>query len=128
MKQGELYITGRAKDIIIRAGINVHAHEIEETILRGLPELAQRVVAFTVPRAQDVGDEVVVGIELRRSKPPDGFAAIVAQIVSKDLGLQIDHVVAIPKGGIPRTTSGKNQRGKARELYYTGELCATERN
>jgi acyl-CoA synthetase (AMP-forming)/AMP-acid ligase II len=122
---GEVYITGRAKDVIIRGGVNVHAHQIEEAALQGMPELAQRAVAFSVPRDSDLRDEIVLGIELRVLSPPADFAAQARRVVARDVGLQIDRVLPLPKGTIPRTTSGKIQRGLARDLFLAGKLVAS---
>ena len=122
MLDGEVYITGRTKDVIIRGGANVHAHEVEEAVVRGMPNVAQRAVAFAVPRADDLRDEVIVGVEVRSGSLPDGFAAAVRHAVAKDLGLQIDRVLVLPKGGIPRTTSGKIQRSQARALFLADKL------
>ena len=120
---GEVYITGRVKDVIIRGGANVHAHLVEEAVMRGMPDVAQRAVAFVVPRADDMRDEVVVGVEVRRAPPPDEFAGAVRRIVAQDVGLQIDQVLALAKGAIPRTTSGKIQRSHARALFLGGKLA-----
>jgi len=47
----------------------------------------------------------------------------VAQAIARDTGLQNDQVVALPRGGIPRTTSGKIQRSQARDLYLNEMLA-----
>jgi acyl-CoA synthetase (AMP-forming)/AMP-acid ligase II len=122
MLDGEVYVTGRLKDVIIRGGANVHAHEVEDAVVRGMPDLAQRAVAFAVPRVEDLRDEVVVGVEVREAPAPDGFAGAVRRIVAQDVGLQIDQVLLLPKGAIPRTTSGKIQRSHARALFLAGKL------
>jgi acyl-CoA synthetase (AMP-forming)/AMP-acid ligase II len=122
MLDGEVYITGRLKDVIIRGGANVHAHEVEAAVVRGMPDLVQRAVAFVVPRADDLRDEVVVGVEVRSGSLPDGFAGIIRRLVAKDVGLQIDRVLVLSKGTIPRTTSGKIQRSQARALFLADKL------
>jgi surfactin family lipopeptide synthetase A len=122
---GELYISGRSKDVIIRGGHNVHAHEIEEFILREFSENCLRAVAFAIPREDDLRDELILGLEFRRLPAPDNFDLEVTKFVSRELGIQIDQVIPLPKGAIPRTTSGKLQRARARELYRTGELLPT---
>jgi acyl-CoA synthetase (AMP-forming)/AMP-acid ligase II len=119
---GEVYITGRAKDVIIRGGANVHAHEIEQAVLQGMPERTQRAVAFAISHAEDMRDEIVVGVELRSLPPPEDFAAETRRIIARDVGIQIDRVIALPRGAIPRTTSGKIQRGVARDLFRGGDL------
>src|SRR5262249_50094428 len=119
---GEVYVTGREKDVIIRGGANVHAHDVEEAGVRGVPDRAQRAVAVAVPRADDLRDEVVVGVEVRRDTLPEGFAGAVRRAVAQHVGLQVDQVLVLPKGAIPRTTSGKTQRGQARALFLADRL------
>jgi fatty-acyl-CoA synthase len=119
---GEVYVTGRAKDVIIRDGVNVHASLVEEAVVRGMPDLTQRAVAFAVPHDEDLRDEVIVCVEVRRAPPSDEFAAAVRHIVNRDVGIKIDRVHALPRGAIPRTTSGKIQRSRARTLFLGGKL------
>jgi fatty-acyl-CoA synthase len=119
---GEIFVTGRMKDVIIRGGANVHAHDVEEAVVRGLPDLALRAVAFAVPRAADLRDEIIVGVEVRRDPLPDGFAGAIRHAVAEHVGLQVDRVLFLPKGAIPRTSSGKIQRNQARALFLRGEL------
>lgn len=126
---GEIFVTGRSKDLIVRGGFNVHPHTLEEVVVRELGDDAQRAVAFSIPRRDNLLDEIFVGIEIRRAPPSaDEFAARVRAIVQREVGIQIDIVTPLPKGSIPRTTSGKVQRGRARELYLAGELAATATN
>jgi acyl-CoA synthetase (AMP-forming)/AMP-acid ligase II len=123
MIEDEVYITGRAKDVIIRDGANVHACLVEEAVVRGMSDITQRAVAFTVPHADDLRDEVIVCVEVRAPPPSDEFAATVRHIVIRDVGLKIDRVLALPRGAIPRTTSGKIQRNRARALFLGGKLA-----
>ena len=125
--EGEIYISGRSKDILIRGGANVHAHEVEETVLGSFPDLILRSVAFALPRASDLRDEIVVGVELISMPAPEGLEAAVREAIERNLALQIDIVVPLPKGAVPRTTSGKIQRGRSRELYRAGRLGAKTR-
>ncbi len=120
---GEVYVAGRVKDVLIRAGATIHAHEFEEAASRAFPDLVQRAVAFSVPRVDNLRDMIVLGVELRRLPPPEVFTSELRAVIQRDLGFQVDEVVCLPKGSIPRTTSGKIQRGRARELYRIGELA-----
>ena len=119
---GEVYVTGRSKDVIIRGGSNVHAHQIEEAVVRGIPDLIQRAVAFAVSRTDDLRDEIVVGVEVKGGSLPEEFAGIVRRVVAKEVGLQIDQVLVLPRGAIPRTTSGKIQRSQARASFLANKL------
>lgn len=120
---GEVYVAGRMKDVVIRAGATIHAHQLEEAASRAFPDLVQRAVAFSVPRKDNLRDKIVIGVELRRLPPSDAFAADLRAVIQRDIGFQLDEVVCLPKGSIPRTTSGKVQRGRARDLYRAGELA-----
>lgn len=120
---GEVYVTGRSKDVIIRNGVNMPAHLIEEAVLRCFPDQIGRAVAFSVPSERDLRDEVVVAVEPRRGGADQGFATTVRAAVLHELNFAIDRVEVLPKGSIPRTTSGKLQRARARDLYRRGELA-----
>ena len=120
---GEVYVTGRSKDVIIRNGVNMPAHLIEEAVLRRFPDRIGRAVAFSVPSERDLRDEVVVAVEPRRAGGDQGFATTVRAAVLDELNFAIDRVEVLPKGSIPRTTSGKLQRAEARDLYRRGELA-----
>jgi fatty-acyl-CoA synthase len=122
MIDGELYITGRIKDVIIRGGVNVHASLVEEAVLRGMSGLTQRAVAFSVPNLDDQ-DEVIVAVEVGMASASDEFAAMIRNIVARDVGLQINRVLTLPRGAIPRTSSGKIQRSHARALFLGGKLA-----
>jgi acyl-CoA synthetase (AMP-forming)/AMP-acid ligase II len=76
----------------------------------GLERDRERVVlAFEVQEAERLGQAA-------------GLAAQVRKAVQEGMGLTLDDVVALPHGALPKTSSGKLQRAKARELYETGEL------
>lgn len=63
---GEIYISGRSKDVIIKVGVNMPAHIIEEAVLRTFEDTVARVVAFSLPNLSDLRDEVIVEIAPRR--------------------------------------------------------------
>lgn len=124
--QNEIFVTGRAKDVIIRGGANVHAHEIEQAVLAAHGRTIRRAVAFSVPRPEDLRDEVVVAVEVS-SATGSSLDADVRRTVLEHVGIPIDHIIAVPKGSIPHTTSGKVQRSLARDFYRAGTLATRER-
>jgi fatty-acyl-CoA synthase len=118
--EGELFVTGRIKEIIISYGRNYHPEDIEWAAGR-VPEVRPgRVVAFA-----DSGDsdgKLVVAFEPAQEDELDGLLGRVRQAVADLTGLVPKAVVALPRGTIMRTTSGKLQRTRMRERWSRGEL------
>ncbi|MEV4693804.1 fatty acyl-AMP ligase [Micromonospora echinospora] len=126
LRDGQLYVTGRIKELLIVNGRNLYPHDIEVTV-RAVDESLSRGVgaAFTVEVPYE---ELVVVQECRsRSLDPAGRAAVVTavrQVLSREFGTGAVSVVLVRPGTVPRTTSGKIQRGLARMLFLTGALGA----
>lgn len=120
---GDLYITGRAKEIIFVNGQNYYPHDLESIALRapGL-ELGKVVAAGVRPRGAQA-DQLVVFV-LHRSDMPDFLptATEVARLVNEHTGLEVAEVVPVKR--IPKTTSGKIQRHLLEESYVDGEYAA----
>ncbi|TYB46424.1 fatty acyl-AMP ligase [Actinomadura chibensis] len=122
---GELYVTGRIKDLIIVNGRNIHAHDVEEAAREAHPA-ALAAAAFTV----DAGDAehvvVVQEISTRAAAgtPLDELASLVKARVARAFGLPALSVVLAGRGTVRRTTSGKTQRGLTREAFLGGDAAA----
>lgn len=121
--EGEIYVTGRSKDVIIKNGVNMPAHMIEHAALKRFADSVVRAVAFAVPDERHLRDKVILGVELRRWPPDDALPSAIRANILSDLNFAVDQVVPLPKGSIPRTTSGKIQRLRARDLFRAGELA-----
>ena len=84
----------------------------------------ERAAAFTV--AQDgQGEQPVLVVEVDRRSSPDTLKDLAERIagrIGRELGLPVREVVFVARGAIPRTTSGKLQRGALREAYLGGAL------
>ncbi|RZV34226.1 MAG: hypothetical protein EX272_13195 [Chromatiales bacterium] len=119
----KLVITGRQKDIIIINGQNYYPHDIEEIVARieGL-DLNKVVVAGATPKGGQT--EELVAFILYRQGLEDFRPLIdaVRDVVGEHTGIEVDTVVPVPR--IPKTTSGKVQRGKLLESYFDGEFDA----
>ncbi|HEY3870248.1 MAG TPA: fatty acyl-AMP ligase [Actinocrinis sp.] len=136
---GELYVTGRRKDVIIVRGRNHYAEDLEESVRYCHPSIRPGgVAAFAVGGGDgsngDDGDSdgaepegVAVVVEVKdfeqcRSQGAGGLAAAVCR------SLRIDHqlggalVIAVPPGTVPKTTSGKVRRAACRQLYLAREI------
>ncbi|OLE87646.1 MAG: hypothetical protein AUG07_00555 [Acidobacteria bacterium 13_1_20CM_2_60_10] len=124
--EGEIFITGRVKDIIIKAGRNLYPHEVEELASRAEGVRKGCVVAFGVRDETSGTEKLVVVAESRervRSRRAPIAAAITEQ-VSRGLGLPPDRVELIAPGGIPKTSSGKLRREETKQLFLQGKLTA----
>jgi acyl-CoA synthetase (AMP-forming)/AMP-acid ligase II len=118
---GELFVTGRVKELIISFGRNYHPEDIEWAVAR-LPEIREgRTVAFA-PTAED-GRAVVVFEPDPRQDDLDGLPARAREAVTNATGLAAPTIVVVPRGTIPRTTSGKLQRVALREAWLRGDLA-----
>jgi 8-amino-7-oxononanoate synthase len=122
---GQLFVTGRLKDLIIIRGLNYYPQDIERTVERSHEALrAGCGVAFAV----EVGDEerlvVVQEIERRYIRKLDAEAVIgaIRQSVSREHGIRAHAVVLIKTSSLPKTTSGKVQRRLCREHFIQGSL------
>ena len=125
---GEIYVTGRVKDIIIKGGRNLYPHEVEELASNAEGIRKGCVVAFGL-KDEDSGTEKLVIVAESRETQASGRAAIAAKItdqVSRGLGLPPDRVELIPPGSIPKTSSGKLRRDETKQLYLAGTLTAAK--
>ena len=121
---GEIYITGRVKDIIIHAGHNLYPHEIEDAVARVPGVRKGCVVAFGAADPVAGTERLVIVAESRESNR-DARArlaqAITAQ-VTETLGLPPNVVEVVPPNVIPKTSSGKLRRDATKQRFLSGEL------
>jgi len=121
---GELYLTGRAKDMMIRGGQNLYPYELEEAA-GNVPGVRKGCVAvFAVPDAQRGSERIVVLAESREAdeaKRADIRARINA-LAAELVGGPADEVVLAPAHTVLKTSSGKIRRAACRELYLRGAI------
>ena len=124
-EQGELYVTGRLKDVIIIRGINHYPQDIERTVETCHPALRQHCgAAFAVVRNGQEHLVVVQEIDRTFRKSLD-IAAITSAIratVVAEHELTIHAIALIRTGTIPKTSSGKIRRRLTRDLWSAGKL------
>ncbi|WP_437785443.1 amino acid adenylation domain-containing protein [Sorangium sp. So ce1097] len=121
---GELFIAGRRKDVIILRGRCHHPHDLEATAGRCHPALrAGGGAAFGV---EDGDEERAVLVHEVAPGELDGDEVIQAirGAIAEEHGVQPAAVVLVARGGVPRTSSGKTQRQLCRERFARGELPA----
>ncbi|MSQ02187.1 MAG: fatty acyl-AMP ligase [Myxococcales bacterium] len=119
LHDGDIYISGRCKDLIILNGRNHHPTSIEWAVAEVEGVRRGNVVAFSIPG--DDSELLVVVAELRPDPPADTAERIVAA-VAEALSLKVSDVVLLGAGQLPKTSSGKLQRRKTREQYLTEHL------
>ncbi len=126
---GELFVTGRDKDLIIRAGHNLHPLELEAAV-GDLPGIRKGCVAvFGVPDGRAATERVVVVAETREADPRRQ-QELKGRIQALALALidgPVDDVVLVRPGSVLKTSSGKLRRAGTREAYLDGRLGAGTR-
>jgi acyl-CoA synthetase (AMP-forming)/AMP-acid ligase II len=116
---GNLYITGRVKDVLVARGVSTDPHRVEWAAA-SVPGVREgSVVAFTRPGPET--EEVVVVAECA-NRALHGLREAVRVAVAESVGLAVADVVRVPAGTIPKTTSGKLRRQETRRRYLAGEL------
>ena len=121
---GEVYVTGRVKDVIFRAGRNLYPQEVEE-VVGEVPGIRKGCVAvFGSPDPETGTERLVVVAETREldEKERDRLREAVRRTALDLLETAPDDVVLAPPGAVPKTSSGKIRRAAARELYERGRL------
>jgi acyl-CoA synthetase (AMP-forming)/AMP-acid ligase II/alkylation response protein AidB-like acyl-CoA dehydrogenase/acyl carrier protein len=147
MRDGELFITGRLKDLIIINGRNVYPQDVEEVIERAIDFIEPNMcAAFSVEidfqerlaivaeanrslvrAAQQAGKEHASKAEQLRAKDDylakiEAMAHNICQVIGQQFDVSVSSIVFVKPGTFPRTTSGKVQRTRCREMALQGQL------
>ncbi len=123
--EGDVYLTGRIKDVIIRAGRNVHPHELEECVgdVEGVRRGCVAVIAGSGPES---GTERLVVVAETRTTDASERTELRRRILEASatvLEVPPDEIVLVPPHAVPKTSSGKIRRSATRELYQAGRLA-----
>jgi 1-acyl-sn-glycerol-3-phosphate acyltransferase len=129
--EGEVYLTGRVKDVVIRAGRNIYPQEVEDAV-GDLEGVRRGCVAVFAATEEGAGTERLVVLAESRLAADDAESREELRdrirAVAMDLtGTDPDDVVLAPPRTVPKTSSGKLRRSAARDLYETGDLGAPMR-
>lgn len=120
---GELYITGRKKELLIVHGRNYYAHDIE-AIVSAFPEIKPgRVVAFGNANELTGSEDLVILAELAQPDANEDQAVLrrrIKEAVTAELGVAATTVGFVPAGWIVKTTSGKLDRDNNRKKFLGG--------
>ncbi|SBT65695.1 Acyl-CoA synthetase (AMP-forming)/AMP-acid ligase II [Micromonospora sediminicola] len=121
LREGELFLTGRMKDVIVFRGANFHAGDIESAGLEAVGRQAGAAAAFLVDEGPEPLPVLVVEV---RGRPDEKLAAGVRAAVLARTRLPLSLVVLAPPRSVPRTSSGKVRRSACREVLLAGGLDA----
>ncbi len=127
---GEIYITGRIKDIIIRAGRNIYPHELEDAVGNISGIRTGRVAVFGSVDSRTATERLIVLAETRskdegeRERLRTGINTLATDLT----GAPPDEVILAPPGTVLKTSSGKIRRAASRELFEKGEIGKRRRS
>lgn len=123
LHNGELFITGRAKDLIIIRGRNLYPQDIELTAERSHKTLrVGSVAAFAVEVEKEERLVVVQELEFRAKPDIDEVTAAIRQAITEEHEVEVYAVILIKAGTIPKTSSGKIQRRATKAGFLAGTL------
>ena len=125
---GELYVTGRSKDVIIRAGRHVFPYEIEE-VVGAIPGIRRGGVAVFPSHDEQRGTEKLIVVAETAERSDERLTALRAAIDKQSaiiLGAAPEEILLVPPRTIPKTSSGKTRRASCRDLYLDGTLGKTK--
>jgi acyl-CoA synthetase (AMP-forming)/AMP-acid ligase II/acyl carrier protein len=123
LQDGELFVTGRLKDLIIIRGRNLYPQDIEKTVEQSHSSLRLGSgAAFAVIVGQS--EQLVVAQELEFRQKPDAEIVMgaIRQAISVHHDVQVYGMVLLKPGSLPKTSSGKIQRRACRAAFLQGEL------
>ena len=125
---GEIVITGRAKDLILHNGRNIWPQDIEWAAEQIEPLRSGDVAAFAV-EGEDGDDEVTVLVQCRLQDCAaiEALRHEVAAVVHRSAGVECK-VVMVPPKSLPFTSSGKLSRAGAKQKFLSGEIAELDRS
>lgn len=126
---GDVFVTGRVKDIIIRAGRHLYPQEIEEAVARLDGVMKGGVAVFSVADPRTGTERVVVLAETLEHDPARRSALQKAaqELVTDLAGTPPDEIVLAPPRTVPKTSSGKIRRSSAKDMYLSGRVGPVQR-
>lgn len=124
MADGEVFVTGRRKDLIIKAGRNLYPVEIEELAASVSGVRQGCVVAFEVTDDRRAMEELVIIAETRvqNKSTREEISQQIKEVIATALDITPDHVIMVAPHVVPKTSSGKLQRSACKKMYLEGKL------
>ncbi len=120
MVDGNLYICGRIKDLIIINGVNYYPQDIEWAISSTFKVRPNKVVAFSSLKSGR--EAIIICVELSKKRSSDKIKTDIMRAVESLIGLPVNDVLALKAGSLLLTSSGKVKRQKMKQLYEEHQL------
>lgn len=123
--EGELFITGRIKDMIIIRGRNLYPQDIESAVQKAHPAFRSGCgAAFSIDVESEERLVLVQEIDRTYTKSVDSedLIRLIKQTISEDFGTQVHDIVLIKQATLIKTSSGKIERRTCKRQYLSGEL------
>jgi len=124
LADGDIYLTGRVKDLIIRGGRNIYPYELEQAVGE-IPGIRKGCVAVFASADPATGSERLVVVAETRAVQPEALEHLRQRIMNASvdlLGVPPDDVKLAPPRSVLKTSSGKIRRAAIRDLYERGAL------
>lgn len=128
LHDGELYVTGRIKDVIILRGRNLFPQDIEQSVRETVGSEGGQCAAFSV--TSPLGESLAIVAELPRRTDADSLPELVRSIrrtVIETHEVDPRHILLVRQATVPLTSSGKVQRSRCRELFDSDGIKAKHR-
>jgi acyl-CoA synthetase (AMP-forming)/AMP-acid ligase II len=121
--EGDLYVSGRIKDLIIIRGRNIYPQDIERLVEDRVPEvISGGVAAFAFGSEGREAIAIVAEIDRHAKSPPDRLVNDIRSVVQVALEVEVARVVAVAERSIPKTSSGKLRRQHCKFLLEDARL------
>ncbi|MFI5308614.1 MAG: AMP-dependent synthetase, partial [Polyangiales bacterium] len=114
LADGNVYVCGRIKDLIIIRGANIYPQDLEWTVAEVPGVRRDNVVALSVMKD---GEETLVIAAEGNSGDAAELRKSIAAKVTENHGLTVSHVAVVKVGSLPKTSSGKVQRRRTKQLF-----------
>lgn len=127
LANGEVYVCGRVKDMIIIHGRNYYPQDIEWVVNEVDGVRPGSAVAFACQPGDAPSEQLAIVAEWKAKEPPAegtlaALKAAIVDVVQREIGLAAWQVVLIPPGTVPKTSSGKLQRRRTKQQFEDGTL------
>lgn len=122
--EGELFITGRKKDVIIKSGRNLFPAEIEELVaeVHGIRQGCVAAIGVNNPKTGTEKFIIIAETRERNKSAQQSIAKDINRILNDAIGIPPDEIILTPPGRIPKTSSGKLRRSDCKRYYLENKL------
>ena len=129
LADGRVFITGRIKDIVIRAGQHIYPHEVEDVVGEVADIRKGGVAMFGLADPASGTERIVVLAEtdVADAAAREALRARAQEATVEAVGVAPDEVVLVQPGTVPKTMSGKIRRAAAKEMYLSGQIAVPRR-